>query len=293
MGYSLKMTRSSIAPLTVYLMSLRPKQWVKNLLVIAAPIAAGQFFTNLFQLFLGWLSFIFASSLGYLVNDWRDRKSDQVHPLKRNRPFASGELSFKHFLFLSFFCLIATIAPLFFLPYYFMSALSIYLLITISYSFYIKQVPVLEIMWLSSGFLIRALAGSAIINEPATGWFITCLFFGALFMVSGKRLAELKSMTAVTTREVINSYSESFLRSIITMSLSITIITYCLWVFQVHPNSTFAQISILTFVFTFLMYLFSCDYGDAETPEKLLFSNKYLLTGMSLTTFLLLIVFYG
>jgi len=103
MGYSLKMTRSSIAPLTVYLMSLRPKQWVKNLLVIAAPIAAGQFFTNLFQLFLGCLSFIFASSLGYLVNDWRDRKSDQVHPLKRNRPFASGELSFKHFLFLSFF----------------------------------------------------------------------------------------------------------------------------------------------------------------------------------------------
>jgi decaprenyl-phosphate phosphoribosyltransferase len=101
------------------------------------------------------------------------------------------------------------------------------------------------------------------------------------------------SVGVVTTRKVIHSYSEGFLKSIITMSLSITIMTYCLWVFQVHPNSIFAQISILPFTFTILMYLFSCEQGDAETPEKLLFSSKYLLFGMTLTTFLLLIVFYA
>ena len=282
---------STIHP-ALYLTALRPKQWVKNLLVIAAPIAAGQFFANLSQIFLGLLSFIFASSLGYLVNDWKDRKSDQKHLTKKNRPFASGTLSFRPFLFLFFICFIASATPLFFLPLNFVSTLLIYLLITLSYSFIAKQIPVLEIIWLSSGFLIRALAGSAIINEQPTGWFITSVFFGALFMVSGKRLAELKSVGVVATRKVISSYSEGFLKSIITTSLSITIMTYCLWVFEVHPNSTFAQISILPFTFTILMYLFSCDQGDAETPEKLLFSNKYLIFGITLTIFLLLMVFY-
>jgi len=283
----------SAAP-NLYLRALRPKQWVKNLLVIAAPIAGGQFFSNLSQIFLSLLSFIFASSLGYLVNDWRDRKSDKKHITKKNRPFASEKLSIRHFSFLIFICFIVSATPLFFLPSNFVLTILVYLLITLSYSFIVKQVPVLEMIWLSSGFLIRALAGSTIIGEPPTGWFVTSVFFGALFMVSGKRLAELiASVGVVPTRKVIHSYSEGFLKSIITMSLSITIMTYCLWVFQVQPNSIFAQISILPFTFTILMYLFSCEQGDAETPEKLLFSSKYLLFGMTLTTFLLLIVFYA
>ena len=276
----------------LYLTALRPKQWVKNLLVIAAPIAAGQFFINLSQIFLGLLSFIFASSLGYLVNDWIDRKFDQKHITKKNRPFASGKLSFRHFSFLVFICFIASASPLFFLPPNFVLSLLIYLLITLSYSFIVKQVPVLEMIWLASGFLIRALAGSAIIDEPPTGWFVTSVFFGALFMVSAKRLAEVTRVGVVTTRKVIRSYPEGFLRSIITMSLSLTIMTYCLWVFQVHPNSIFAQISILPFIFTIMMYFLNCDQGDAETPEKLLFSNKYLVFGMTFTGFLLLMVFY-
>ena len=278
---------------TLYLTALRPRQWTKNFLVMAAPIAAGQFFISFSQIFLGLSSFIFASSLGYLVNDWKDRKSDLEHPTKKNRPFASGKLSFRHFLFLVFICFVLSATPLFFLPPNFALTLSFYLFITLSYSFVIKQVPVLEMIWLSSGFLIRALAGSAIVDEPPTGWFVTSVFFGALFMISGKRIAELISVGVVSRREVIHSYREGFLKSIITMSLSITIMTYCLWVFQVHPNSTLAQISILPFTFTVLMYLFSCDQGDAEVPEKLLFSNKYLVFGMILTTVLLLMVFYG
>lgn len=278
---------------SLYLSALRPKQWNKNFLVMAAPIAAGQFFISFSQIFLGLLSFICASSLGYLANDWIDRISDRGHPTKKYRPFASGKLSFRHFLFLVFICCVLTVTPLFFLPSNFTLTLLFYLFITLSYSFVIKQVPVLEMIWLSSGFLIRALAGSAIIAEPPTGWFVTSVFFGALFMISGKRIAELISVGVVSRRKVIHSYREGFLKSIITMSLTITVMTYCLWVFQVHSDSTLAQISILPFTFTILMYLFSCDQGDAEVPEKLLFSNKYLVFGMILTTVLLLMVFYG
>jgi decaprenyl-phosphate phosphoribosyltransferase len=286
------LAREQSSALALYFKSVRPRQWVKNLLVIAAPIAAGELVSSPTESFLGLLSFISASSLGYLVNDWRDRKSDQEHVKKRNRPFASGQLAFGDFLFLISICFFATIAPLYFLPSEFIFVLSMYVFITLSYSFFVKRVPVLEMMWLSSGFLLRALAGSTIIDEPPTGWFVTSVFFGALFLVSGKRLAESKSMGVESTRQVISSYSESFLKSIVTMSLTITIMTYSLWVFQVHPNSTFAQFSILPFTFTILMYLFSCDQGDAEIPERLLFSNKYLLAGMGLTGLLLLMVFY-
>jgi decaprenyl-phosphate phosphoribosyltransferase len=278
---------------TLFITALRPKQWVKNVLVLGAPVAAGQLFSNLVQIFLGALSFVFASSLGYLVNDWKDRNSDRQHPTKRSRPFASGKLTFKHFIFLLFICFLLTSIPLLFLSLNFALILLIYLSITLSYSFLFKQVPVLEMIWLSSGFLIRALAGSAIIDEPPTGWFVTSVFFGALFMVSGKRLAELQSLSGVTTRKVIGSYPDGFLKSVITMSLSTTILTYCLWVYQVHPNSIFAQISILPFTFTILVYLLSCNQGDAESPEKLLFSNRYLVFGMILITFLLLMVFYA
>jgi decaprenyl-phosphate phosphoribosyltransferase len=273
--------------------ALRPKQWVKNLLVLGAPIASGNFFDYMPSLSLALLAFIVASSMGYLINDWQDRGSDKLHTEKQMRPFASGALDFRYFLSLEVICSLVLFLILLNLPTSFRLTVLIYLLISLSYTFFVKSVPVLEMMWLSSGFLIRALAGTTIINESPTGWFVSSVFFGAVFMVATKRLAEFKGVDAMITRKVISSYSESFLKSITTMSLTVSIMTYCLWVFQVHPDSYFAQISILPFTFTIVMYLFSCDQGDAEVPEKLLFSNKSLLTGISLTICSLLVVFYS
>jgi decaprenyl-phosphate phosphoribosyltransferase len=282
----------SIKNLVSYFEALRPRQWVKNMLVAAAPIASGQFFSNILETFLALVSFIFASSLGYLVNDWKDREFDRIHLKKKSRPFASGKFNFKDFLFLIIFCLILTATPLFFLPLQFISAISSYLLITLSYSFVIKQVPVLEMIWLASGFLLRALAGSIVIGQSPTGWFVTSVFFGALFIVSCKRIAERRNSGSLATRKVINVYTDSFLNTVSTMSLSVTITTYCLWVFEVHPNSLYAQFSIVPFSFTIMMYLVSCDNGDGESPERLLFSNRYLISGILFTLFLQLMVFY-
>ena len=205
--------------------------------------------------------------------------------------FFCGKKSNIFHVFLILICFIAVTITLFFLPSLFICIISIYLLITLSYTFIVKHIPVLEMVWLASGFLIRALAGSIVIDIYPTGWFVTSVFFGALFMVSGKRIAEFKNSDSANTRRVISAYPDGFLNVVSTMSLSTTIVTYSLWVFQVHPNSLFAQISILPFTFTMLMYLFSCDKGDAESPEKLLFSNRYLLAGITLTSLLLLMVF--
>jgi len=273
--------------------ALRPKQWVKNILVAAAPIASGEFFSNFFQILMALSAFMFASSFGYLFNDWKDRKSDLMHPDKMSRPFASGILRFKHFVVLSFFCLSLFVVSLLFLPPNFKFIIALYLLITLLYTYRIKFIPVLEMIWLSSGFLIRALAGSLIIGEAPTGWFVTSVFFGSLFLVSGKRSAELRNLGDSRVRKVIDSYSQGYLSAISNSSLSITVTTYCLWVFDVHGNSPLAQISILPFTFTVLTYLLSCERGNGETPEKLLFSNKYLIIGMAVTVSLLLAVFYS
>lgn len=281
MGYLLSLVKAS-----------RPKQWIKNLLVAAAPIAAGQFGSQKTKIILGVIGFTAASIIGYLINDWIDRETDRNHPKKQIRPFASGKLNFSSLVFLlvlnSFLVILMCIA----LPEEYTFTIIVYLIITLTYSAYIKSKPVIEMIWLASGFLIRAIAGSAIIQEAPTGWFIVAVGFGALFVVSAKRLAELKNNHQNKTRLVISKYNESFLNLVLTTSVSITLLTYALWVFQVHPNSILAQFTILPFTFAVLFYAWHCENGDAETPETLIFKDKLMLTSVFLVIIPLIFIIY-
>jgi len=272
--------------------ALRPKQWTKNLLVAAASITAGQFNLEVKNVVVGLIGFCAASSFGYLLNDWKDRKSDYNHPKKKLRPFASGVLNFKSLITLLLVCTFVMILSCLVLPYKFTLTISAYLITTISYTFVIKSIPVLEMLWLSSGFLIRAIAGSAIIQKPPTGWFLVTIGFGALFIVSAKRLGELKNNYARVTRRVIDSYNESFLKTVLTTSLSITLLTYSLWVFEIHPNSVFAQFTIFSFSLSVFIYAWQCETSDAESPEILLLSNKMIVLSALATIFLILITVY-
>jgi decaprenyl-phosphate phosphoribosyltransferase len=272
--------------------ALRPKQWIKNLLVAAAPIAAGQFSSQLTNIVLGVIGFSAASSFGYLVNDWNDRQEDRVHDKKRLRPFASGALNFGHLIFLLAICAFVVIIVCLILPNYYSLAILVYLSVSIFYTFLIKKIPVLEMHWLTIGFLVRAVAGSTIIRETPTSWFIVTIGFGSLFIVATKRLAELQKNYTKETRRVANIYTQSFLATVINVSLAITLLTYSLWVFEVHPNLIFAQFSIFTFSLSFFLYALQSEKSDAETPENLFFSNKYIfISGLS-TVMLLAIVIY-
>lgn len=275
---------------TLYLSALRPMQWAKNVLVAAAPLAAGLIFDSYKKVFLGVIAFTFASSFGYLLNDWQDKERDAKHPTKRRRPFASKELREKDLFLLILFCSSMSILTSFSLPLYFVLSLITYVAVTISYTLFIKKIAVLEMIWLSLGFLIRALAGSALIHEKPTGWFITAVFFGAMFVVSNKRAAELKKGDG--TRSVLNLYSQDFLRQVSTISAAITVLTYCLWVFQIHPESVFAQLSILSVTFSIFIYLHQTDYDNAEKPEQILLLNPYLRFSAISTLILLSLVFY-
>jgi decaprenyl-phosphate phosphoribosyltransferase len=270
----------------------RPKQWIKNLLVAAAPVAAGQFGSQLIDISFGVIGFIAASIIGYLINDWRDRESDQNHPKKKYRPFASGKFKFPSLIIILLMSSIILIFTCFILPIKFTFTILAYLVITISYTLLIKTLPVLEMIWLASGFLIRAIAGSTIIQETPTGWFVVAVGFGALFVVSAKRLAELKNNHSNLTRAVISQYNENFLNHVLTTSVSITLLTYSLWVFQVHPNSVLAQFTILPLTLAILLYSWHCENGDAESPETLIYEDKFIILSVLAVVIPLLFVIY-
>ena len=271
---------------------MRPKQWIKNLLVAAAPLAAGQIQGKMLEVSLGILGFIFASSFGYLINDWLDRDLDRLHPKKKTRPFASGKLSFIHLMILVLVNVMGAILSAYFLPSSYSIALAAYVGITLSYSIYVKHQPVIEMFWLSTSFLVRAIAGSMIISESPTGWFVICVFFGALFVVSAKRLAEYNSPEGIDTRKIMKLYSEKYLQTVLTTSLTVTSLTYSLWAFDFGENTLLAQISIFPFVTSLYLYAYQCDKEDAQKPEELLFKSQSFLAASFLTILCLLLVFY-
>jgi len=270
----------------------RPKQWIKNLLIAAAPIAAGQFGSQITNISFGVIGFTAASVIGYLINDWIDRESDRNHPKKKFRPFASERLKLPSLIVMLSMSSIVLILTCVILPTEFVFTIIVYLLITISYTLLVKNLPVVEMIWLASGFLIRAIAGSAIIQEAPTGWFVVAVGFGALFIVSAKRLAELKNNHSNLTRIVISQYKENFLNRVLTTSASITLLTYSLWVFQVHPNSVLAQFTILPLTLSILLYSWHSENGDTESPENIIYKDKLLvLSGLTVVISLLFVIY--
>jgi decaprenyl-phosphate phosphoribosyltransferase len=226
------------------------------------------------------------------VNDWTDRGSDRLHLIKRERPFASGKLSQNYFLVLLIsFSLLTGIGALC-LGTNFLIITATYLTITLTYTFIIKQIPIIEMIWLASAFLIRALAGSILVEVKPTGWFNITVFFGALFVVATKRYSEKLTVEGQETRKVLRFYDDEVLSSLVNIAASATLLTYCLWVIQEHTGSYLAQVSILPFVSCILLYKNISKTSLAGAPEEVFFSNKPILVSAIISAALLGIVFY-
>lgn len=272
--------------------ALRPNQWIKNSLVAIAPVADGVIQTKITSVVLGILGFIFASSIGYLINDWMDRESDRLHDKKRTRPFAANTLQFKHLLVLLVMCSSGLLTICIFLSIPYSITIIFYIFLTISYSLGVKKVPIFEMAVVSFGFLIRALAGSAIIGKLPSSWFLLLIFFGSLFIVSGKRISEIKIQDARATRLVTRYYTPEFLNVVFSVSLSITIMTYSLWIFQVHKYSIPAQFTIILFSMSMFYYAYLSEFGKTEAPELVVVKSKAIFITMLFTATILVAAVY-
>jgi decaprenyl-phosphate phosphoribosyltransferase len=271
-------------PLAI-VVALRPRQWIKNVLVFAVPVAANKLTDRdvLVDSLVAFVCFCAAASATYLLNDARDAESDRHHPRKRFRPIAAGELSVPLALTLSavLAALAITAAALSTYPG-FLVTLVVYLTATVSYSFGLKNEPVIELAVIAAGFVLRATAGGTATGIPMSPWFLTVAAFGSLFMAAGKRYSEFVSLgpDARNARRALALYTSSYLRFVWSLSAAIMLTGYCLWAFQIslqHKGSLpFAAWSVVPFILAVLRFALDIDRGDAGAPEDIALRDRVL-----------------
>ncbi|MEI6701655.1 MAG: decaprenyl-phosphate phosphoribosyltransferase [Actinomycetota bacterium] len=275
-------------PLLGLFEALRPRQWVKNVLVGAAPAAAGVILHRsiLETTALTFVAFCLVASATYLLNDSIDAPADRLHPTKRNRPIARGDVAIPVALTLSVILALAGVllgwlacTPKLGI------VLVAYVGINIAYCFGLKRVPVIELGCVASGFILRAAAGGAATNLPLSKWFVVVVSFGALFIVTGKRMSEFQALgvNRGSTRKVLSDYSASFLESVLTLSAGISITTYCLWTFDhtqphssAHPHYGLLELTTVPVVLGVLHVLRLMDAGKGGSPEDLVYDDRLL-----------------
>jgi decaprenyl-phosphate phosphoribosyltransferase len=280
----------------------RPRQWVKNVLVLAAPVAAGRITeaTTLRLAVLAVLAFTLMASGVYWVNDATDVARDRLHPTKRRRPIAAGMVTVPTALVGGFALQIVAllVAGLAVNPLL-AAVLGGYALLQLAYSVQLKRVPVAELLVVASGFVIRAVAGGVATGIVLTEWFLIVTSFGALFVVAGKRYAESLQMgdLAGEHREVLNAYPQAFLQQVVGVCLAVTLLAYCLWAFRTStvltaPNLWLA-LSVIPVTLIALRYLLLVAAGRTGEPEDLLLRDRVIAGGAAITAVMVLVGLYS
>jgi decaprenyl-phosphate phosphoribosyltransferase len=265
--------------------ALRPKQWAKNVLVVAAPFAAGRLLepSVAANVAVAFVAFCLASSAVYLLNDVRDAPKDRLHPEKKNRPIASGQVAPSVAVVLAVVALVASLALSTLAEPALLWVIVTYLVLQLLYVFGLKNQPVLDLAVIASGFLLRALAGGAATDIAISDWFLLVAGFGSLFVVAGKRYSELVTLEANEaeigqTRSTLLSYTSTYLRFVWTVAAAVTVMVYGLWVITVPRESTTATlISLVPFTLGLLVYALVIDSGKGGEPETAILRNPTLL----------------
>ena len=263
--------------------AVRPRQWIKNVLVFTAPLAAGQILDRdvVLGALLAFVAFCLISATVYLINDVRDVEEDRLHPRKRFRPIASGELSPNAALVLAAVTGVLGFALGFLVSWQLGVTLTVYLVLQVLYSGFLKHLPVVDLAIVASGFLLRAIAGGVATDIPLSQWFLLVAAFGSFFMIAGKRYSELKSVGAEAgTRRSLLRYSQSYLRFTWMLAAVMVLISYSLWAFEFRGGGVgglpWPAISIAPFTLGLLQYALEVDTGNAGEPEDVVLNDRVL-----------------
>jgi decaprenyl-phosphate phosphoribosyltransferase len=266
--------------------AVRPRQWVKNVLVFAAPVAAlgngvrYNYTEMLTQVGVAFVVFCLGASSVYLVNDVRDVEADREHPTKRFRPIAAGVVPEWLAYSLAAVLGVACLAIAWLLTPNLAVVMAVYLGMQLGYCFGLKHQAVIDICVVSSAYLIRAIAGGVATDIPLSQWFLLTAAFGSLFMVAGKRYAELQlaERTGAAIRKSLESYTSTYLRFVWTMSATAVVLCYGLWAFERdhHSGSSWFAVSMVPFTIAILRYAVDVDGGLAGEPEDIALRDRVL-----------------
>lgn len=268
----------------------RPAQWPKNALVASAPFAAGaldQAAVSTRTVGMA-LAFLAASVATYVVNDLADVEADRAHPHKRSRPLASGVLrpsAARWWGAGAAVLALGTAVALGPLP---LLVISLYLATTVAYSRWLKRSPVLEIVVVAAGFVLRAIGGAVATGLPVSSWFLLVCLFGSLYLVVAKRTAEFtraQQSDGAAARPVLREYSAPWLSQMMTLSLTGSVLAYASWAVQDIGTDVFTPVlaaTVVPFLMLLMRYSLLVTRGAGETPETDALHDRFLvLTGLA------------
>jgi decaprenyl-phosphate phosphoribosyltransferase len=267
---------------------MRPRQWIKNLLVFMAPAAAGVLghWSTTMRVVGAFFVFCAVASGTYMINDVVDAESDRHHPVKRRRPVASGDLPQGLALGVGSGLISAGIAAALLIgPWGFAVVVGVYAGLSVAYSLRLKTEPVVELAIVASGFVLRAIAGGVVAGVHLSNWFLVFTSFAALFVVTGKRYAEHHRLgeDRGAHRQVLDEYSESFLKSTLTISASVCVASYCFWAFertgllaQPGHHVVWIELTVIPLVLAVLHIFRLLDAGQGGEPEQLALHDHIL-----------------
>jgi decaprenyl-phosphate phosphoribosyltransferase len=274
-------------PLRAAIVTMRPKQWLKNVLVIAAAGAAGALSRDdvPVHVLLAFIAFCLIASGIYAINDVRDVEEDRLHPRKRFRPIAAGELSPRVALAMGIglmaagLALCAAVRPLLLVV-----GLG-YIAITITYTLIWRHIVFLDLFAIAAGFVLRAVAGGVAAPVALSRWFLIVVTCAAMFIAAGKRHAELRRLEAAGVkdegrrRRVLHRYSSSTLRLALYGSAAGALFAYCVWAFQIPTvdGVPWRPLTIVPFALCLVRYGYLIAGGGGEAPEELVLTDRLLI----------------
>jgi decaprenyl-phosphate phosphoribosyltransferase len=267
------------------LRTARPHQWLKNVLVFAAPGAAGVLDQpeQLVKTLLAFVAFCLAASGTYFWNDVLDVESDRVHPTKRNRPIACGEVSLRTGRIIGVVLPVAALAVAAGTgEWETIVVIGLYMAITLSYSAIWKHIAVIDLIAIASGFVLRAAAGAVAVDVPMSTWFILVTTFGSLFIVTGKRYAESRELGAEAgaVRATLDEYTDHYLRFVMAVSCGGALVSYCMWAFDAKELAgsdwPYYELSVVPMLAAFFRYALVLEQGGGAAPEEVFASDRVL-----------------
>lgn len=268
---------------------LRPRQWIKNLVVFAGLMFTGEFnrVPALLAVLAVFAIFCALSSFGYIINDVADRERDRVHPVKCRRPIAAGRITPTAALSMAVVLLLGATAGAYLLGWQVVLVAGLYLAVTLSYSWVWKHQVILDIMAITGGFLVRALAGTAVLGVSLSPWLFVCLSFLALLLGFGKRRHEVRMLCedAAHHRPVLANYTQAFCDQMTMMMAASAIITYALYAItspaaQLHPSLIYTVPLVLYAIIRYLFLIQQCDQGGQ--PEEIFLTDRPILISIVL-----------
>jgi 4-hydroxybenzoate polyprenyltransferase len=281
---------STRSPAIAFVLALRPRQWIKNVFVLAALVFAGRLDDpSAVARGLGAFAvFCALSSAVYLVNDVCDREADRLHPVKRRRPIAAGEVSPAAAGAVAIVLTAAALLAAFWLSRGLFGVALAYFVLNVGYSFGLKRVVILDVMMVASGFLLRAWAGALVLGVAISHWLVLCTGLLALFLGFVKRRQEIAGLESGDhTRPILREYSLPFLDQMISIVTGATVVAYSLYAFSPEVAEKLGTrhlgLTIPFVVFGIFRYLYLVHQrGEGENPTAVILSDGPLIVDVLL-----------